>query len=73
MAVEAISPTPPARTPPYLHATQTGQPYNYDDQELSEQWMRTLAGDDALQSTVTQKREMVEAQVHTFVHTYGVD
>lgn len=25
--------------------------------------MRTLAGDDALQSSVTQKREMVEAQV----------
>ena len=43
--------------------TTAGQPYNYDDQELSEQWMRTLAGDDALQSSVTQKKEMVEAQV----------
>lgn len=50
-------------TLPYPHV-RTGQPYNYDDQELSEQWMRTLAGDAALQSTVaTQNREMVEAQV----------
>ena len=40
-----------------------GQPYNYDDQELSEQWMRTLASEDSLQGTKRQNKELIEAQV----------
>jgi hypothetical protein len=46
-----------------------GQPYNYDDQELSEQWMRTLAKDESLKRVrATMHKEMVEAQVGSVVY-----
>jgi hypothetical protein len=52
-----LTPSLPPSLPP------SGQPYNYDDQELSEHWMRTLAGDDSLRGAKHQNKEMVEAQV----------
>lgn len=63
----------------YVCVTHPGNPYNYDDQELSEQWMRTLAGDDSLHAlrshgttlmtcTTTQK-EMIRAQVSSVIGT----